>query len=49
MRAIQRSHLVGQGRVRDPEGLGAYERLDMEDKDIPARKIQGITSWAQEY
>lgn len=32
---------MGQGRVCDPEGLGAYESLDMEDKDIPARKIQG--------
>lgn len=31
------------------KGCGAYELLDMEDKNIPARKIQGIASWAQEY
>lgn len=41
MEAVQRSHLVVRGGPKVLEYCGDHEVLDMEDKKVPARKIQG--------
>lgn len=41
MEAVQRSYLVVRGGPKVLEYCGDHEVLDMEDKKVPARKIQG--------
>lgn len=42
--AAQEEPPGGQGRTQDPGVVWNHEVLDMEDKKVPARKIQGIIS-----